>query len=259
MAFESEFFCSPEENFGLKEIHRRVFREIFMAPTVVLPIIGGASAWLLSWAADGVPALTLAGLMGVLGGLGWMATRAIFRTEEITAKTIEKLQQQELAAEQAELDRLEDLLKQDDDDRDQELLKLLRIQRAQFQEIASQPGFVVRSQDVLLKVDQLFKASINNLYESYRLWLQSRELSKSQRKLLLDERERLLDDIQQTVNSLQQSLDQYRGLAKRAVGSDLGGLREELEASIDIAKRTEERLRQLDSNPDYPSYLREVN
>lgn len=241
----------------MKEVQRRVFREIFLAPSVVLPIVGGVSAWLLSWAADGIPTLTLAGLVGVLGGLGWMATRAIFRTEQITIQTIQQLQQQEMEAEQAELDRLEELLEQDDDDRDQELLKLLRLQRAHFQEIAKQPGLIVRSQDVLLKVDQLFRASVNNLYESYRLWLQSRELSKAQRQILLAEREKLLDEIRKTVESLQSSLDQYRSLTRRATGSDLGSLREELEASIDIAKKTEERLRQLDSSPDYPSYLRE--
>jgi hypothetical protein len=241
----------------LKEVRDRVLRELFLAPSVVLPIVAGCSAWMMSWAADGVASLNLAGLVGVLGGLGWMATRYIFQTESIAQRAMEKLQQQQRQAEEDELDRLNEMLSQDDDHRDQELLRLLRIYRAQFQEIASQPGVVVRSQEVLLRVNQLFKASVNNLYESYRLLLQARNLGHSQRQALLDDRERLLEEIQQAVDSLQSSLSQYKGLTQRSTGSDLSRLREELETSIDIAKRTEERLRQLDASPDYPAYLPE--
>jgi hypothetical protein len=107
----------------LNQVRNRVLREIFLAPSVVLPIVGGLSSLLLSWAADGVSWLTLAGLAGVLGGIGWMATRAIFKTESITAETIEKLQEQEIAAEEARLDQLDRLLTQDRDDRDQDLLR----------------------------------------------------------------------------------------------------------------------------------------
>jgi hypothetical protein len=239
----------------LKQLRDRVLKELVLAPSVVLPIVAGCSAWLISWAADGVTGLNMAGLVGVLGGLGWMATRYIFQAESIAQAAMEKLQRQERQAEEDELDRLSEMLSQDDDHRDQELLRLLRLYRAQFQEIASQPGVVVRSQEVLMRVNQLFKASVNNLYESYRLWLQARTLGPVQRQNLLDDRERLLDEIRQAADSLHSSLSQYKGLTQRSTGSDLSRLREELETSIDIAKRTEERLRQLDALPDYPAYL----
>lgn len=235
----------------MKEVRDRVLREIFLAPSVVLPVVGGVSAWLVSWAADGVPSLTLAGLVGVLGGLGWMATRAIFRTEKITQDTMQELEQRELAAEQAELDRLDELLRQDDDPRDQELLKLLRLHRIEFQEIARQPGMVARSREVLGRVEQLFRASVNNLYESYRLSEQAMKLRTRARQDLLAEREKLLTDIKLTVDQLSASLIEYRRVTKKASGEDLGRMREELEASIQIAKRTEERLRELDSSPSY--------
>jgi hypothetical protein len=223
-----------------------------------LPVVGGLSAWLVSWAADGVPSLTLAGLIGVLGGLGWMATRAIFRTEKITQDTMQELEQRELAAEQAELDRLDELLRQDDDPRDQELLKLLRLHRIEFQEIAKQPGVVARSREVLGRVEQLFRASVNNLYESYRLSEQALKLRTRARQDLLAEREKLLTEIKLTVDQLSASLIEYQRVTKKASGEDLGRMREELEASIQIAKRTEERLRELDSSPNYQAANREL-
>jgi len=241
----------------LNQVRNRVLREIFLAPSVVLPIVGGLSSLLLSWAADGVGWLTMAGLAGVLGGIGWMATRAIFKTESITAETIEKLRGQEIAAEEARLDQLDRLMSQDNDDRDQDLLRTLRVQRAQFHQIASQPGVVIRSQEILSQFEELYRASVNNLYESYRLLMQSKPLGVNERRILLDERERLLKEIQVSVDFSFSALEQYRSFTKKTVGTDLSSLREELDESIKIAKRTEERLRELDSSPDHPAYLRE--
>ncbi|MFN7845383.1 MAG: hypothetical protein ACK5YR_12445 [Pirellula sp.] len=241
----------------MNQVRNRVLREIFLAPSVVLPIVGGLSSLLLSWAADGVGWLTMAGLAGVLGGIGWMATRAIFKTESITAETIEKLRGQEIAAEEARLDQLDRLMSQDNDDRDQDLLRTLRVQRAQFHQIASQPGVVIRSQEILSQFEELYRASVNNLYESYRLLMQSKPLGVNERRILLDERERLLKEIQVSVDFSFSALEQYRSFTKKTVGTDLSSLREELDESIKIAKRTEERLRELDSSPDHPAYLRE--
>jgi hypothetical protein len=60
------------------------------------------------------------------------------------------------------------------------------------------------------------------------------------------------------VDQLSASLIEYRRVTKKASGEDLGRMREELEASIQIAKRTEERLRELDSSPNYQAANREL-
>jgi hypothetical protein len=230
----------------LKEVQNRVIREIFLAPSVVLPIVAGASAWLLSWAGNGIDALTLAGLVGVLGGFGWMATRAIFQTESLTHQTIAKMKLQALQAEQAELDRLDQLLSQDKDDRDQDLLRLLRAHRAQFEEFASQPEIAIRSQGILNSAKQLFAASVNNLSESYKLLEQSRKLSAKEQRTLLGRREQLLAEIRDSVDHLESTLTQYKKLTEKSTGGELTRLRDDLDANLLIAKRTEERIRALE-------------
>ena len=233
----------------LKELRRRVLRKIFLAPTVVLPVVAGMSAWLISWAGDGVSSLNMIGLIGVIGGIGWAATRAIFGTEALTQQAYNEMSLETVQAENQKLDQLDQLLCQDNDPRDQDLLRMLRTQRAQFREIAGQPSLASRSTEVLARVEQLFRASVKNLAECYQLWLQSQSLGKMEQKALLYEREKLIQEIRRTVDQGQKSLSEYKELSKRAVGTDLNELRGELESSIEIAKRTEERLRELDISP----------
>jgi hypothetical protein len=233
----------------LKELRRRVMRKVFLAPTVVLPVVVGLSAWLISWAGDGVTAMNFAGLIGVLGGMGWAATRAIFGMEKFAHQAYEEMSQESVQAETAQLDQLDQLLCQDNDPRDQELLRMLRSQRAQFREIAGQPSLTVRSSEVLARVETLFRASVKNLSECYQLWMAAQQLGRNEQRALMMEREKLIQEIRLTVEQVQKSLSEYKELSKRAVGVDLNELRGELESSIEIAKRTEERLRELEVTP----------
>ena len=87
-------------------VKRKVISELFLAPSVVLPIVGGISAGLLSWAAGGSALLTGAAMIGLLGGVGWMLTRMIFTVEEITDKAMQAVLAKRMHAEKRELDEL---------------------------------------------------------------------------------------------------------------------------------------------------------
>ncbi len=129
----------------MDDIRKKVISELFLAPSVVLPMVAGASAWLMSWGLGGVTELTLAGLVGLLGGAGWMATRMIFQLDAITERTMRFAEAKERAEEEARIDRMAEKLAQLNDPRLLDYLTLLRQGRREFLDIADDPTMRGRS------------------------------------------------------------------------------------------------------------------
>jgi hypothetical protein len=138
----------------VEALRKRILREIFIAPSVVLPVVGGASAWLLSWAGGGNDWLNLAGLVGVLGGVGWFATRFIFQLDGISEKAMQDLAEEALQKEEKHLNDLQKRLANDRDPRTEQYLILLRENRTELERIARTPGIELRSLEIVKQARQ---------------------------------------------------------------------------------------------------------
>lgn len=239
-------------------VKRKVISELFLAPSVVLPVVGGISAGLLSWASGGSSYLTGAAIAGILGGIGWMVTRMIFKVEEITDEAMKAELSKQAGQEAAELDELARKLRTDRDHRTQDYLTLLRSLREEFENAANKPGNRFRSAQIREQVSLVFRAAVEQLQQSYRLWDLSENLVGSARDKVLADREQVLHEIEQTVDRLQATVHQFHDLIKADKQVDLATMRDELDATMRIAKRTEQRMRELEnSSPDYESYINE--
>lgn len=239
-------------------VKRKVISELFFAPSVVLPIVGGISAALLSWASAGNAYMTGAAAVGILGGVGWMLTRMIFKVEDITDKAMQAELNKRLAEESQALDDLARQLRTDRDHRTQDYLTLLRSLRQDFEDTANQPGTKFRSAQLREKVGLVFEAAVDQLRQSYRLWELSENLAGPARDKVLANREQVLTEIDATIDRLQTTVKQFQYMIKADNTVDLATMRDELDATMRIAKRTEERMRQIE-NPtgNYDSYTRE--
>ena len=229
-------------------VKRKVISELFLAPSVLLPIVGGISAGLLSWAMGGIGLLTLAAAAGILGGLGWMMTRIIFKVESITEDAMRFEQEQRIQAENEQLDRLMQQLKSDSDERTQDYLILLRSLRDDFQMQTSQPGVQMRSARVREQVSAIFNAAVEQLGNSYKLWQWSERLGGEARRKELATREQVLQEVSTTVDRLQVAVTQIKDLISQDKKVDLASMREELEATMRIARRTEEKMREIENS-----------
>ena len=244
----------------MDSVKRKVISELFFAPSVVLPIVGGISAALLSWASSGSAYLSGAAVVGILGGVGWMLTRMIFKVEAITEEALQAELDKLLRDEHEALDLLARHLRTDRDHRTQDYLTLLRSMRDQFEKAAHQPGVQFRSARIREQVGLVFKAAVEQLRQSYRLWELSESLVGDARSKILAGREQVLTEIGATVERLQATVDQFQELVSDDHKVDLVSMREELEATMRIAKRTEERMREIE-NPaaKYESLNAEFN
>ena len=245
------------ENKTLKDFRSRIASELLWAPSVALPMVAGVSAWLISWAIGNAVALNIAGLGLVLGGVGWLATRAIFLTDHVAAKILRDDAEKVIKDEEEILDQLQFRLRSDRDHRTKDYLTLLRTCRSEFEKFAKSPGIVIQSQEIVKQVRQLFWSATEQLEQSLKLHALAERLSGVEKKKVQEQREYSLGEIRESIEHMQSAVKHYQELMNKEQQSDLGSLRDELDASLRVAKRTEERMRELEGSIDRDSHLKQ--
>jgi len=235
----------------MDKVKKKVLLDLFGSPATVLPIVAGMSAWLLSWAVDGNTMLNLGGMVGVLGGVGFLATRLIFGLEKITENAFQYLNDQKREAQDQALDALEMQLRGDEDPRTQTYLRDLRTLYANFQDDLRNGRIAGAARAVLEQVEKLFQAAVKHLEHSYHLWMTAGRMSGDAREALLEERERVVQEVQDTVEHLSRTIEQFHSFRVKESEAELARLREELDETMQVARRAEARLESLDTEINY--------
>jgi hypothetical protein len=235
----------------LEAVQKKVLSDIFLAPSVTLPVVAGLICWGLSWAAGGVGVLAVAGTVAVAGGLVWMVGRTFLQLDKITARAGKALQDQ---IRQQEDERIENLLRNlrlDRDFRTKDYVTILREARAEFEKLADQPSIQARSLPIVGQVRQLFWSAISELEQSYKLFELSDRLVGDQRTELIAQREELLKQVNASAEKLKSAVVQFRRLYNQDNDVDIAALQDDLDVSIKIAARTEARMKELEKLGNY--------
>ena len=201
--------------------------------------------------------LNVIGLVGVLVGVGWLATRVIFLADDVAAKILREDAQKIVQAEETKLDDLQYRLRVDRDFRTKDYLTLLRTCRSEFEEFAKKPGIAIQSQEIVKQVRQLFWSAIDQLEQSLKMHSLADRLNGDQKLSVLGQREHILTEIRESIDHMQSAVKQYQELMNKENNNNLNSLRDELDASLRVAKRTEERMRELEGTTNYDAYLKQ--
>lgn len=239
----------PLKRLPMDEVKKKVLLDLFVSPWTLVPMVGGLSAWMISFGVGGDPTLNLIGLAGVLVGAGIQASRLIWGVEELTERAHGYLSEQERARLDSYLDDLGVRLAQDDDWRTEESLKRLRALYAALDQDDPPRGHAAIT--IREKVEKLFQASVKQLERSHQLWEKARRLPKGTRGPLLEQRGKAIDEVVLTVNHLQKTVAQYHSFHNEESDDELAKLREELDATIEVARRADQRMENLETSPAY--------
>ena len=230
----------------MDEVKRKVYLDLFASPWNLIPFAGGLTALMASWAVGGEPTLTMAGLAGVLGGIGVTASRLIWGIEGLTEKAYEyKLDKQQRDQEQ-KLDRLDDKLTRDRDPRTETCLRELRALKDSLQIAAQKGNISTSSYEILEGVSKVVDEGVKQLEHSYSLWETARKLRGPARDSIMSQRDAIIEEVVHTVVDVGGMVDRYLLNETKRNSSELNKVRRELDESIEAARRAEERTAELE-------------
>jgi hypothetical protein len=233
------------------KLRRKVILDLLSTPWTVVPTVAGASSLLVAWAAEiGGGWLTFAGVAGLLAGVGSLATQFIFNVEEATRRAAEAMEAEKRQEHEDKLDELHQRLKKDKDQRDEQSLEQLRKMYRQFQQDQAWASHLAQRSALEIgnKVEKLYQGCIISLERSLALAEAARKMNTSDgRRRLMDSREKLLAEVQQSIDQLAKVIDGVRALAMdQHADAHLAEVRRELDESLEVARRVEQRMQSLE-------------
>jgi hypothetical protein len=216
--------------------------DLFASPGTLIPIVAGLSSLMFSWAIGGDAMANAIGIVGVLGGVGHFASRLVLGLEDMTQRAYDAILDKHQQEQDRALDDLQERLKGDEDDRTETCLRELRRLYEAFRSGCSAGQMAGTYHQVVSQVEQIFRASVEQLQRSLQLYELSEKLSGQARMDILDERERVIQEVIETRGHLGRTIEQFQTFATRRDQSELSRLRDELDETLQVAQKTEQRM-----------------
>lgn len=236
---------------------RKVLTDLVASPWTLIPGAGGLSLLMIAWGLDqGTGWLPFLGVASLLVSAGTLATRWLFQHDDIAREAFEDLQREAVGMQEKQLDQLEARLAADRDPRDENSLRYLRDLYGAFRaDTAWTERLEGRSVlEINGQVENLFRACIASFQRSLELRDTAMAMrTKEGQRSVFEAREKLLEEINQSIRQLAGTLDNVKALAlAQTPAHDLARLRQELTASLDVAKKVEERMQTLEAELGHP-------
>ena len=103
----------------------------------------------------------------------------------------------------------------------------------------------------------MFSVCVQHLGQSLELWETAKTMRGPSRESILQQRNELIEEVCKSVVHLGSTVEQFHLVTTQKNRQDLARLREELDESLEIARRVEERKATLAESNQYSDFQRE--
>jgi hypothetical protein len=229
---------------------KKVLADLFTSPWTLVPSLLGVTGIVAAMAqGNGTGGLAFLGVCALLTGVGSLVTRWIYKLNDISEKAWSELQSEEQQKRERKLDQLDRRLRRDGDPRTEQSLRDLRSIYREFGRDSkwSRRISTAAAVEIATKVERLFHGCLESLESGQELWESAARMRTAEHKeSLLKRREGLVSEVARSVDQLAKTVDGVMTLALDVGDSDsLGRIRQELDESLEVARRVEERMDSL--------------
>ena len=224
--------------------------DILGSPLVVMPFMVGSAAFasLFAMGLKGSAAViaVLIGLAGTLASAGTFLTKFILGRDDRVKQLVEASRDKAKRDKRKALDHFHHRLTMDGDERTETAMQDLRSLRQAFRQLDKIAPDLNRAmiEDIQQRSEELFQQCMSSLEKTLQLWKTADSLaSEMARKPILEQREKLVGEVVQTVEHMSRTLASVQGITSRSDGdARLQRLRGELDQSLEVAKKVEQRI-----------------
>jgi len=235
------------------KLRKEIILRLLNSPVSLLPFAGGATG-LIVGIVFGFNVLAFVSFVLMLGGIGIFLTRLLQSDSKIAQAVLEEMKEEEAKERKRVLDNLYYRLKSDGDSRTESLLHTLLLLTEQFRYQLNNKNWSMKLNmqstfDILSNVEELFNGCIRSLEQSLELWrVANSVMVKEARKPIIERREEIIKNVTESISKLSDIYAELQRITIEERGEDkLKKLRQELDDSLEIAKRVEQRLNSFDS------------
>ena len=228
----------------LDEVKKKALSDLFITPWSLIPAGLGLTGLIGAWANDGPAILVFGGLFGLAIACGALVTRFTFFYDKLLAKAWETIRDNEKQRKHAQLRTLLTKFRFDDDEDAADAMGDLMAVYDQFTTDVKESKVSLAAKGILVdQAENLFSESVIQLTSSHELFLKEREMPLASRKLAKANRERKVKDVTASIKQLRKVIEQSVELTNNyRSDSNVTSLAKELEATLNVQRRTQERL-----------------
>lgn len=244
----------------MKELRKRILLELFVTPMTIIPLALGATAFMLSFVFGGV--MTFLSFISTLIGFGAMLTNFVFNMKGVSERAMQQWRKSEKKKQDATLDALELKLKRTTDTTDDEThLANLRELYRQFCEDVEQHRISEHTPpDMLDQIDQMFRACVHSLEESYEIYRMTQKMKGDLKKGMSKQRKDMIDNVGKSVSEMANAINEVRSLKLKANNKELDQIRKNLHRSLSVCQNRDQAYSELNDEMDrFDEYTKEYD